>query len=30
MGNFTRFGYNKETGECEEFDYGGCKGKKEV
>ena len=21
-----RFGYNKETGTCEEFNYGGCKG----
>ena len=25
-GNFTRWGYNQETEECEEFDYGGCKG----
>ena len=25
-GNFTRFGYDKETETCEEFNYGGCKG----
>ena len=25
-GNFTRFGYNKDTEQCEEFNYGGCKG----
>ena len=25
-GNFTRYGYDKETETCEEFNYGGCKG----
>ena len=25
-GNFTRWGYNKDTELCEEFNYGGCKG----
>ena len=25
-GNFSRWGYNQETEECEEFNYGGCKG----
>ena len=25
-GNFTRFGYDKESETCEEFNYGGCKG----
>ena len=25
-GNFTRWGYNRETEQCEEFNYGGCKG----
>lgn len=25
-GNFTRWGYNKDTEQCEEFNYGGCKG----
>ena len=25
-GNFTRYGFDKETETCEEFNYGGCKG----
>ena len=29
-GNFTRWGYNKETEQCEEFNYGGCKGAFEI
>ena len=29
-GNFTRYGYDKETETCEEFNYGGCKGDNDI